>query len=475
LVLPLPPPGRVVRRVGAAPARARDSTGVDVGAEPVPGSSVPEAHGVVDGVRRRGRRDDVEHGGVPVGGGAAVAVLVAWRGRRDAVRAGGEVGDGAVQPDEPLHAVPARRRRHPGVAGHGRVARHRPAAVVRERQGQGRGEVREPHRRIQPDRRGHHRRERDDRRAGRDVVVQVPQEPAQVHARVPDRGAAQRQRVHLERDAGELAGVEHPPGVQPGRGGAVGDDPGAGAVPEHGRHQPGLVLRGAHRGLLRGVRGRLRGHQERVGRVRHRGGHAERAHRGAAADVRVAHERGHRAGQRDVRRHRGRARRGRDGGGHGVGGARQDGGGEGRVRARRVRAPDAAGRHEARVLDDGGLPVAPGRRVRPQGRPRGGKHQLPGRGGHRRVQGDGQDAGHPGRALPGHLPRQRHHRAHQVQEVPLELRRRRGRLRQRHPAALPAAPGIHQRRRRRLPLPHGHAAHRQGHRAAVWVRRPQVN
>ncbi|CAD6338105.1 unnamed protein product [Miscanthus lutarioriparius] len=41
-----------------------------------------------------------------------------------------------------------------------------------------------------------------------------------------------------------------------------------------------------------------------------------------------------------------------------------------------------------------------------------------------------QDAagGHPGRAVPGHLRRQRHRRAVQVQEVPLDVRRRRGRV-----------------------------------------------
>ena len=107
-----PPGGRVVDG-GRAPPLLPSS--IQERAEHVPVAQLPGAHGVAGGLRRRGRRHDVQHGGIPFGGGPPVAVL--RRGRRHAVRAGGEVADGALQPDEPLHALPAQRRRHPGIAG----------------------------------------------------------------------------------------------------------------------------------------------------------------------------------------------------------------------------------------------------------------------------------------------------------------------------------------------------------------------
>ncbi|BAF18478.1 Os06g0106800 [Oryza sativa Japonica Group] len=463
-----PPPGRVGDGGGAAPRPG----GAHRRAEHVPGAELPRAHGVADGLRRRGRRHDVEHGGFQVGGGPPVAVLRRGRRRGDAVRAGGEVAHWAVQPDEPLHPVPPQRRRHPGVPGHGRVAHHRSPPVVRPRPRQGRRPVREPDRRVQPDGRGDHRRERDDRRAGGDVVVQVPFEQAQVHAWVPDRGDALGHGGDIERDAGELAGVEHPPGVQQQHRGAGGDDPGTDALAQHRRHQPGLVLPRPHRGLLHRVRRRLRGDQVRVGRVRDRVRDAQPAHRGAEADVRVADERGDRAGQRDVGRDQRRAGGGHNGGELGVGGADQDGGGAWGVRARRVRPGDVAGHHEVGVLDDGELQVPPGRRLRPQRHPRRGQHQLPGRGGHGGVQGGRQAGGHPGRPLPRHLHRQRHRHALQVAQVPVDLHRHRGGVHRRHAGAVPAAAGG---ARWRLPVPHGHAAHRPARHAAVRLLRPGLH
>ena len=46
------------------------------------------------------------------------------------------------------------------------------------------------------------------------MVVEIPQEPAQVHAWVPDRADAVGHHLHLQPDAAQLAGVEHPSRLQ---------------------------------------------------------------------------------------------------------------------------------------------------------------------------------------------------------------------------------------------------------------------
>uniref|UniRef100_A0A804PTG6 Pectin lyase-like superfamily protein n=2 Tax=Zea mays TaxID=4577 RepID=A0A804PTG6_MAIZE len=276
-------------------------------------------------------------------------------------------------------------------------------------------------------------------------------------------------RGYLQPDAAQLAGVEHPPSLQQQHRGARHHHPGADQLAQHRRHQPRLLLSRPHRGLLHRVGRRLRGHQERLGRVRHLVRDAQPAHRHPPPHVRVPDQRRHRAGQRDVGRHPGRARRGHHGDQHRVRRAHQDRRRPRRLRQGRVRAPDDAHHHEAGVLDDGRLQVPPGRQVRPQRRPRCRQHQLPGRGGHGGLQGGGAPPGHPGRTVPGHLRRQRHRRPVQVQEVPMELRRHRGSVGQRQPRAVRPATG---RARRRMPVPDRHAAHRPGHSAAVRIRHP---
>uniref|UniRef100_A0A8R7VAE1 Uncharacterized protein n=1 Tax=Triticum urartu TaxID=4572 RepID=A0A8R7VAE1_TRIUA len=127
-----------------------------------------------------------------------------------------------------------------------------------------------------------------------------------------------------------------------------------------------------------------------------------------------------------------------------------------RVRARRIRVADEARPHEAGVLDDQRLQVPPRRRLRQDGCAGGGEHQLPGRGGDRCLEGGGEDAEHPGRAVQGDMHGQhpRHCRDDQGEEGAVELRQRLGRVGRRHRGAMRAAAG---QPRRRLPVSHRHA------------------
>ena len=93
-----PPGGRVVDG-GRAPPLLPSS--VQERAEHVPVAQLPGAHGVAGGLRRRGRRHDVQHGGIPFGGGPPVAVLRRGRRRRHAVRSGRVV----AEHDETLDAL----------------------------------------------------------------------------------------------------------------------------------------------------------------------------------------------------------------------------------------------------------------------------------------------------------------------------------------------------------------------------------
>ncbi|XP_065029987.1 probable polygalacturonase isoform X3 [Musa acuminata AAA Group] len=77
---------------------------------------MPGPRGQPDGLRRGGRRGDLQHGGLCGGRGQPQQGRV--RRRRDAGGAGRPVAHRALQPHQPLHPLPRPRRRHPRHSGH---------------------------------------------------------------------------------------------------------------------------------------------------------------------------------------------------------------------------------------------------------------------------------------------------------------------------------------------------------------------
>lgn len=95
--------------------RGGGKEGEEAGRAGVPGDELPSAQRVADRFRGRRRRPDVEHQGLQ--GRRRSAEPVRARRRRAAVRPGGEVADGELQPRQPLHALPPPRRRAPCFPG----------------------------------------------------------------------------------------------------------------------------------------------------------------------------------------------------------------------------------------------------------------------------------------------------------------------------------------------------------------------